>query len=208
VRAVPAALAALLLIGATRAASAQFQIGPVFGFHAPSSKFHVTDRGSFILQGGEAKQHLAFIYGGEARFWADRRIGFEASLTRGGSDVAGFPNDALLHATVTVGCFSALLRFPLGDLSNRVWVSGGAALVGHGGEAFKGFSHTSNVGAAVGVGTQFQLARMLRLDLGFRSLIYSMALRDSVGNLPGATQVDFNVRLGLSLSLGQDQDDY
>jgi len=207
-RAVAAALAGLLLLGATRPASAQFQIGPVFGLHAPSSKFHVTDRGPFVFQGSEAKQHLAFIYGGEARFWADRRFGFEASLTRGASDVAGFPNDARLHATVTVGCFSALLRFPLGDLSNRVWVSGGAALVKHGGEAFTGFSHTSNVGAAVGVGTQFRIARPLRLDLGFRLLIYSMALRDSVGNLPSATQVDFNVRVGLSLSLGQDEDDY
>jgi hypothetical protein len=205
-RAATSGITLLLLCGIVRPTSAQLQIGPVIGFNAPTSKFHVA-AAPFLFE-NQAKQHLTFMYGGEARFWVDRRFGLQAELTHGASDVVRNPFGPAQHASVTVGIIEALVRFPLGDLSNRVWLAGGATYVKHGGAQFKSLSNTDNVGAAVGVGTQFQLAEAVRLDLGFHTLIYSFAPGDSLGTVPSATQLDFNVRVGLSVSLGRDRDDF
>ena len=185
---------------------AQVELAGFAGFLAPTTDFAVSVLPSqFGLSRG--KQRTGLSYGGLARVWLEPHFGIEGSLSRTSSDMAvtpqfPTPQPTTIPAHITVGTVAALIRFPVGELNNPVWASVGAAWVGHGGPAYSPYSGTSPLGGSLGVGTEFHLMPHLGIDLGFRTLLYSMTLRDSAGTLPGHFQVDFHGWVGLVLQLG------
>jgi hypothetical protein len=195
----------------TAALEAQFELAVFGGVYAPTADFTVPFL-STPFGASTGKHQTALSYGGVARVWFDRRFGVEGSLLFTGSNLAVSPYfatapDTTLSAHLRMGTVAALIRFPLGDLSNPVWAAVGAAFVSHGGTAYRSLKNTSSLGGSLGVGTRFPLTSRLGIDVGFKGLFYSMALRDTLGTLPSHLQVDLHGWAGLVLRLGHTRGD-
>lgn len=198
--------AAILLLSAAPL-RAQVEVGPILGAYVPTSDIALAGQGNpFGPTNGKARTSI--FYGGIARLWVERRVGLEASILRSSTSVAlhggfGGASTEAPDATVTAGTISALLRFTPGNVAAPIWVAGGVAFVNHGGEAFRAYSHRKSMGGALGAGARVPLGRQFGIDLGLRSLLYSMALQDSLGTLPSRFQIDMTAWAGVVLRLGR-----
>lgn len=189
-------------------ASAQVEVGAVGGFYSPVSEFTVPANGPFVSD-ATAKHATALAYGLLGRVWLERRFGIEAAFLRSPSEVVTNTDfqitpDTSLSATVTFGTISGIARIPVGELPNPLLLSAGAVFVKHSGRAYRGLDNTSSIGGVIGIGTQVPITNSLNLDIGFKSLLYSMSLQDSLGTLPSSFQTDFVGWLGLSLRFGRE----
>lgn len=198
-------LAAVLLLAAAPL-SAQVEVGPILGAYVPTSDIALADQNSAFSQ-SNAKVRTGVAFGGIVRVWLERRVGLEASLLHSSTSVAlhggfGGASTDTPDASVTAGTFAALLRFTPGSVAAPIWASGGVAFVNHSGEAFRGFSNRKSMGGTVGAGARVPLGRQFGIDLGLRSLLYSVALRDSAGTLPSRFQIDMTAWAGVVLRLG------
>lgn len=198
------ALTAALVLAATPLA-AQFEIGPILGAYVPTSDIALSVASNAF--GANAKVRTGVALGGIARVWVERRVGLEASLLHTSTSVAlhgsvGTAATDTPDASVTVGTLAALFRFTPGDVAAPIWVSGGVAFTNRSGEAFKGFSNRKSIGGALGAGARVPLGRQFGIDLGLRSLLYSLALRDSTGSFPSRFQIDMTAWAGIVVRLG------
>jgi len=91
----------------------------------------------------------------------------------------------------------ALLATPR---SVKVWLSVGAGLIGHGGEAYARHGSPVQLATVLGVGSAVPLGRHLIANAGINTFLYNIDVSDSTGTaLEHGFQVDPVLHAGLSV---------
>lgn len=202
----PLSSGVLLALGAASApAQVRLELEPAVGVYAGLGSFDrpLTQPFSFP----EAlSQRTAVALGGQATAWFGARAGVRLTLFIAASELGPESRDLLnrrpIPARVTVAGLEALV--PLRSVSGggRVFVAGGAALVRRSGRAYEGYEGTKDLGATLGLGSQFRLTDHLSLQGDARALLYSLHLTDPAGvEYDSAFQTDLLAHVGLVLSL-------
>lgn len=179
----------------------RFELGPLLGFYAPAGSFQPAPYYSTALPQAPGDMS-ALALGAQARLWLAGRVGIQlqgaiaSSQVGGGATPGGMSPPYSVHVlTITA---QALYNFyPAGR--TRLWASGGAGLIRHGGAAYAPYGSPSQVAGVLGVGSALPLTARLNADLGLTTLFYSFNLKDSTAtSIQQGFQVDPLVHVGLS----------
>ncbi len=191
-------------LGSAGAASAQvrFEAGPVVGVYAPLGSFRPPPFFSTGLPGSPSDLAGPTV-GAAARLWAGRHLGVQLEVAAAYSHVGGGATPAGVlpgtSARVCIGTAQLLVNLLGSTGPRRVWLSGGSGLVNHGGEAYGPYQGRTHLAGVLGVGASLPIGAKLSFSAGLTTLLYSMAIRDAMGNkVESGTQFDGQLATGLS----------
>ena len=198
---VPVLVALSCTVGLARPCAAQdrLEIGPLLGLYAPLGSFQPAPYYSTALPTGPGDMS-ALAVGAQARFWFRGRLGLQLQAAEASSNVGGgnTPGGVSPPSTVHIltGTVQALYNLhPWGR--TRLWISGGAGLIRHGGTAYAPYGSPSRAAGVLGLGTSLPLTKHLRGELGLTTLLYSFDLQDST-----ATSIEHGFQVDPVASLG------
>lgn len=206
-------LSVMTALAAPAVARAQvsLELGPTLGRYRPLGDFDPASVSVTSLP--RTPQDLnSWSWGGEARLWLGRRVGAElrASVAQSTVPSVPAPGGPRPETPARIGTFLAQGVFALPGTPNRyrVWVSAGAGLVRHGGEAYEAHGSPADAGPVIGAGAAVRLFRGLRATLGASALFYTLdvpmppRLSGNPGSLQRGKQSDLHIQFGLTWLLG------
>jgi len=219
--------AAMLALVAPGAAQGRVEITSFAGMYVPTAR--VIDISAFCPGGpcGEVVKHeSAPVFGARVTAWVRPRLALDLSFSYSGSGVkrngllAEIPDgsppisgsqsvDTTGKASVRTGSVRLLVSLMPRTSRTALYVTGGLALVGHGGEAYSSVAGNTGWGPVVGAGGRFQLAPGLALRAELDDYVYQFSGTEAtapyyLGAVPGSysspLQNDLILSLGLSVT--------
>jgi hypothetical protein len=191
------------------AAQVRVEITPGFGVYAGLASFERPATGIPFDFAESLSQRTAVAIGLQATMWLGERVGIRALGYTAASAVGPDNRDILDRSPVpaTVTTFGLMALIPLSEFAAhlRVYLIGGGALVDRGGDAYQGYSGTSDFGGIFGIGSQYRLSDRLSLQGDFQTMLYDLSLTDPTGlQYPSAFQTDILASIGVTVRLAPD----
>ena len=199
-------------------AQASIELAPSVGYYRPTANFGKTQETATWLP-AKPSDLSGIALGVDARLWFHNRVGVQLQLSvaystihfddstpaQTGAQGSSSPFHSL-GAQVQIVTAQVVSNLASPEQHYRVWVSGGPAVVHHGGDAYSfdpTFTSTADVGAALGFGADIPLGNRLRTTFGVESLLYSLHVdnSDDKHSLERGFQTDLMLHAGVSWSV-------
>lgn len=210
-------LAAMIVLATPLVASAQtrLEFGPLLAYYRPLGAFEPASVFSTALP--HTPQDLSGIaWGGVARAWFGARIGAEfGGATAGGtipSQLTPAGPTRPIGTSVGVVTVQGLLTLTGAPTRRQVWVSAGAGIIRHGGDAYARYGTPADAGLALGAGARLPIAARLHATFGVSTLVYMLdvpmppELSRNPGSLQRGRQVDAFIHLAATWMFGRRED--
>lgn len=193
-------------------AQVRVELEPALGVYAGLSSFTRPSSGAPFDFGMSLSQRTAVALGGQVTAWLGERVGVRVSGFTAASEVGPDNQDLLdrqpVPANVTTWDLDALVALRPFASNLRVFFSGGVAFIERGGDAYEGFQGTSDIGGALGVGSQYRLTDRLSLQADIRTVLYQLQLTGPTGlAYPSAFQTDLLAVVGLTIKLAPEPEE-
>ena len=182
-------------------AQVRFELGPVMAYYRPLGSFQPAPAYSVSLPRTPGDM-AGPAFGGEARLWLGRHVGFELEAVQAGSTVPGVVTPASGGGQPTpvrvqaIGLQVAYTVHP--TPATRVWVGVGPGLVRHAGRAYAAYGSPTQAAGTVTVGTNFPLVGRLGADLGVTTFFYSFDVSGRFSVSQRGFQTDPMLHVGLT----------
>ncbi len=207
-------LAAVMVFTSPLIASAQtrLEFGPVLAYYRPFAAFEPASVFSTALP--RTPQDLSgMAWGGVARAWFGTRIGAELGGSIAEGTIPSQPTPAgptrPIGTRVGVVTVQGLLTLTGDPTGRQAWVSAGAGVIRHGGDAYARYGTPTDTGVAIGAGGRLPIAARLHATFGVSTLVYMFdlpmppELSRNPGSLQRGRQVDTFLYLGATWMLGR-----
>ncbi|MEP6729889.1 MAG: hypothetical protein ABJE10_04580 [bacterium] len=207
---------ASIAVGAPLHAQASFDVGPLVGYYSPIGHFDPASVYSTALpQTPSDLRGLAL--GGDAQMWFTRRLGLDVqaavsnSTIDGGAtpcaycSLAGPSSAQRVPTAAQVVIVTAQARYDISyrPETYRFFVSGGAGVVRHGGDAYARYGSPTSPAGAFGMGFSIPVVSGFNFSAGASAMLYPfdlpmpMELRGNPGSLQHGFQTDVLFHVGL-----------
>jgi hypothetical protein len=207
-------LAAVIVFANPLIASAQtrLEFGPLLAYYRPFGAFDPASVFSTALP--RTPQDLSGVaWGGVARAWFGTRIGAEFGGLIAGGTIPSQPTPAgptrPIGTRVGVVTVQGLLTLTGAPTGRQAWVSAGAGVIRHGGDAYARYGNPADTGLAIGAGARVPIAARLDATFGVSTLVYMIdvpmppELSLNPGSLQRGRQVDTFFHLGATWMFGR-----
>lgn len=180
------------------------------GYYRPFGHFNPASVYSTALPGQPADLQGP-TWGGMAHLGIGRRYGIAAQIATASSQFGGgFTPDGLQppsHARVLLGSLLAQYDVSPNPRAVRVWLNAGAAVIQHGGDAYRPYGSPTSFGPAFGTTIGVPLGAHLEVAADATGVFYTLDvpmppdLRFNPGRLEHGSQRDALVHVGLMWTL-------
>jgi hypothetical protein len=192
------------MVPAVASAQRSVEIGPLFALYAPTGSYHHQADYFRVGTPEHPDENGAAAWGGEGRFWMNRRLGLQLQGVTSSANHAtvNTPAGAFASSTrVTSVTAQAVYVLSPGFATSRLWLAAGGGMMRHSGSAYTPYGSPTNPVGAVGLGSSIALSRSLAASIGVTSLLYHWQLSDSRGLYQRGFETDVLAHAGLALSL-------
>lgn len=193
----------------TLSAQTTFDVGPMVGNYRPFGTF--APASIYLTSLPEKPSDLGGLaWGGTARIGFRPRFGAELQASATNSTIPAVITPGGMrgptHAQVVVVTVQGQYDISLAAERYRVWVGAGPAFIRHGGDAYSPVGSPRSLGAALGVGVDTRIIRMLRMAAGVTAMAYTFNVtmpaefKLNPGSLQHGNRVDALVYIGVRWS--------
>lgn len=203
-------LAVALAVPVRGTAQVRAEFGPVLGYYRPYGSFEAAS--VYFTSLPFAPSDLkGLARGAEGRVWLGQRVGIELRGFVASSTLPSVstPSGPSRPTPANVYALTAQTLLTIVGTASRhlIWVSAGAGVSRHGGEAYARHTGVTDIGPAAGFGTRFRLTRQIHATAGVTAFTYMFDMpmpadeRLNPGSLQRGRQVDVLFHTGVSWTI-------